>query len=203
MKQQQKHGMSKHPLYKVRKGMISRTSNKNDNRYNLYGSRGITVCEEWKNNPKSFFDWALSNGYKKGLSIDRIDNDGDYCPENCRWVTQKEQTRNTRRNNKFNVGNKKMCITDIAKNLGFKHQVAINNRIKRGWSIEKAITIPCGEENKNHWFLLNGEKVCLREVGRRTGFHVFNYYARIKRGKSEIKDIFKGVDFDRFKIERI
>lgn len=202
MKQkQQKHGFSKHPLYRVRCLMIERTSNPKNCHYNLYGGRGITVCDEWKNNPKSFFEWAIANGYKRGLSIDRIDNNGNYCPENCRWVTQKEQTRNTRRNNVLSYNGKTMCVSDWAKQLGFSHPVAINNRLKRGWSIEKALSVPCGEENKNHWFLLNGEKICLRELCRKTGFNCSNYYARIKMGKNKIKDIFKGIDFNKFKIE--
>lgn len=142
------HGMSNHPLYRVRKSIIERTTHKNNCHYSCYGGRGITICKEWLESPKSFFDWALKNGYKKGLSIDRINNDGNYCPENCRWVTQKEQTRNTRRNNNLTLNGKTMCISDWAKKLGFKHPIAINKRLKRGWSVEMALSIPCGNKNK-------------------------------------------------------
>ena len=145
---QEHHGMSNHPLYGVRKSMIGRTTNPKDHRYNLYGARGIKVCEEWKNSKSSFFNWALSNGYKKGLSLDRIDNNGDYCPENCRFVPQREQTRNTRRNNNLTLNGKTMCISDWAKHLGFSHPVAITKRLQRGWSLEKALTLKCGEKQK-------------------------------------------------------
>lgn len=202
-KKQEFHGMSNHPLYSVRKSMIQRVTKPSNCHYALYGGRGIKICEEWLKSPSSFFDWALKNGYKRGMSIDRIDNNGDYCPENCRWVTQKEQTRNTRRNNKITFNGETMCISDWAKKLGFSHQVAINKRIKMGWSVERALSVPCGKEVYHNLFLLNNKVVCLEEICKITGFRRFNYYARKQRGKKTIKELFDGVDFSKFKIEEI
>ena len=91
------HGLSKHPLYLILNSIIQRCYNKNDKSFKIYGGRGITVCEEWKNDFKAFYDWAMGNGYKKGLSIDRIDNDGNYEPSNCRWTTNIIQSRNQRK----------------------------------------------------------------------------------------------------------
>ena len=85
-------------LFNVYNSMKSRCYNKNRDNYERYGGRGIGVCEEWRNSAESFVRWALDNGYEKGLQLDRINNNEDYCPENCRWVTAKENCRNTRRN---------------------------------------------------------------------------------------------------------
>ena len=95
------HGYSVdyHNLFLVWETMRGRCQNPNREKYKHYGARGIKVCDEW-NLAKNFCSWALKNGYKQGLQIDRINNDGDYEPSNCRWVTAKENSRN-RRNTKF------------------------------------------------------------------------------------------------------
>ena len=87
------HGLSYHPLRSIRKSMIHRCYNENNPYYKNYGGRGIKVCEEWLNDLLAFFEWAIRNGWKKGLSIDRIDNDGDYTPENCQFITISENSR--------------------------------------------------------------------------------------------------------------
>ena len=93
-----KHGLEATRLYNIWLKLKDRVLNPKNKNYNDYGGRGITICEEWKNDPIAFYNWAISNGYEenKGLSIDRIDNDGNYCPENCRWTTKTIQGRNTR-----------------------------------------------------------------------------------------------------------
>jgi len=93
-------------LYRIYHGMLSRCSNEKDHHFPSYGGRGISVCEEWRNNFEIFEKWALSNGYSDQLSIDRIDNDGDYCPGNCRWATAKEQASNRRTSKKYRINEK-------------------------------------------------------------------------------------------------
>jgi len=88
------HGYTNHPLYVVWANMKQRCYNKNNTQYKDYGGRGIAVCEEWMS-AKAFIDWALPL-WKKGLELDRTDNDGNYCPENCRFVTSKENVHNQR-----------------------------------------------------------------------------------------------------------
>lgn len=81
-------------LYRIWQGIKTRCFYKRSNRYYRYGARGITICEEWKNNFLSFYSWAINNGYKNNLSIDRINNDGNYEPSNCRWATAIQQANN-------------------------------------------------------------------------------------------------------------
>ena len=103
IKRNKTHNMSSSRLYVIWGGMIKRCKNKNAHNYKIYGGRGIEVCDLWLRF-EPFMEWALSNGYENNLSIDRIDNNGNYCPENCRWVDKKTQNRN-RRNNRIIVFN--------------------------------------------------------------------------------------------------
>lgn len=92
-----KHGKSSHKLYRVWASMKGRCLDKGDSSYSNYGGRGISICHDWMNDFNIFYNWAISNGYRDGLSIDRINNDGNYEPSNCRWATAKTQCRNTRK----------------------------------------------------------------------------------------------------------
>lgn len=89
----EKHGMSHTRLYRCWSDMKNRCNNSNNRFYHRYGGRGIHVCAEW-NAFTSFMEWALSHGYADSLTLDRIDNDGNYCPDNCKWSTQHEQSLN-------------------------------------------------------------------------------------------------------------
>lgn len=106
------HKQSGTRLYKIWQGMKKRCYNPHDTRYDRYGGRGIIICDEWRENFQAFHDWAVQNGYDETLTIDRIDNDGNYCPENCRWSSNEEQARNRSSNIKITIGNATKTLTE-------------------------------------------------------------------------------------------
>lgn len=99
-------------LYSIWQNMKGRCYNEHDARYERYGGRGIEVCEEWRSDFMKFHDWAVSHGYRDDLTIDRIDNDKNYCPENCRWATNKEQCNNRSTNIRIKIGNATKTLTE-------------------------------------------------------------------------------------------
>jgi hypothetical protein len=121
--------------------MKARCSNQNDKFYYRYGGRGIKICDKWKEDYKAFRDWAYNNGYSDELSIDRIDNDGDYCPDNCRWATATEQAYNRKSNRYITAIGKTQTISEWSKESGLKI-TTIHARIAKGWSEESAVATP-------------------------------------------------------------
>jgi len=123
------HNFYGHSLYRVWADMKARCYNSKNKRYDDWGGRGIRVCDEWINNPEIFCRWALGNGWEKGLCIDRIDNDGDYSPKNCRFTTVKESVHNQRLLQKNN--NSGYRGVNYEKSCGkWKAQIRINGKKK-------------------------------------------------------------------------
>ena len=121
-------------------GMRKRCYSPKSNCYKNYGGRGIKVCDEWlgKDGQTNFREWALANGYRKGLTIDRIDNDGDYSPENCRWATIQTQTYNRSTNSRITIKGKTQTVTEWAKEIGISIG-AMQQRLRSGWSEERLL----------------------------------------------------------------
>ena len=154
---QKTHGLCSTKLYIIWGEIKKRTLNSKHKDYVNYGGRGITICEEWLD-VQNFYDWAMSNGYSDELSIDRIDNDGGYCPENCRWTTQTIQTRNRRVYKNNTSGYKGVCyhkksgkyIAKICINKNFKYLGSFPTAVEAGIAYNNYII-----ENNLEGYILN------------------------------------------------
>lgn len=139
-----RHGMSNTKLYYIWRQMRERCNSPTNKDYKNYGGRGITVYPFWNDDRLGylvFLSWALQNGYQEGLTIDRIDNDKGYSPDNCRWIRNEDQARNRRCNVRVSVnGIEYPSIAEASRAYGISPK-AVRNRIKHGWSIEDALTI--------------------------------------------------------------
>lgn len=126
------HNKSYTKLYKSYTCMKERCCYPHNNRYYKYGGRGIKICEEWLKDRTTFFNWALANGYKDGLTIDRIDVNGNYCPENCRWITKREQAKNKTTTRYLTYKGETKSLTEWAQKLHISPET-ITLRIKKNW----------------------------------------------------------------------
>ena len=119
-----KHNLSNSRIFHIWTGMKQRCYNKNSPKFHRYGGRGISVCDEWLHDFQAFYDWSMDHGYDDDLTIDRINNNGNYDPSNCRWATRKEQTRNR-------SITKKISIAEIAEIDGISYQEAYSKYVLR------------------------------------------------------------------------
>ena len=140
-KRQKTHGSSETRLYYIWLTMKHRCETvKNGKAKRNYLDRGITVCKEW-HDFAIFQKWALSNGYNDKYTIDRIDNNGNYCPENCRWADNYTQANNKRNNVWLTYNNKSQTIAQWAREIGMEYNT-LDERIRKGWSVERALSTP-------------------------------------------------------------
>ena len=132
-----KHGLSNHRLHRIWCTMRRRCYSPKMNEYENYGGRGIIVCDKWQgtNGFINFYNWAITNGYSPNLTIDRIDNDGNYCPENCRWSTQKEQQNNKSSNRIVQYQNRFYTVSQLATKLDIPYATLLW-RINNNWREE-------------------------------------------------------------------
>ena len=139
------HGLSQTRIYRIYRGVINRCNNPNVEIFEHYGGRGIKLCQEWSDF-EVFYKWAIEAGYKDNLTLERIDNDGDYKPDNCRWATMKEQGLNTRNSLLIEYKGNTQTLKEWSDQLGMKYLV-LYKRLQRGWSIEKTFTTPLMDTN--------------------------------------------------------
>lgn len=133
------HGKWHSRPYKIWHSMKQRCLNPNNAAYKYYGARRISICSEWITF-EGFYSWVLTSGYADHLTIDRIDVNGNYEPQNCRWATRGDQNRNTRRSKILVLSGTSMCQKDWAKKLGISN-TTLQKRLKK-WGLEKALTTP-------------------------------------------------------------
>lgn len=129
-------------LYGIYNGVKRRCFNKNEPRFKDYGGRGITMCEEWLNSDNGFdkfVGWALSNGYADDLTLERKDVDGDYCPENCEWITRIDQAKNKRDTLWVDYKGEHIRLLELCEREGVKYDTVHDRIYNRGWTVEKAI----------------------------------------------------------------
>lgn len=144
------HGGVGKPEYQVWSAMVQRCTTPGHKAYPHYGGRGIKVCARWRHSFQNFYD-DMGPRPGKGYSLDRIDNDGDYEPSNCRWATQRQQMNNCRINHRLTFNGQTMTINQWAAKTGINN-TTIHQRLKHGWSIERTLTEPVahGKRWKNH-----------------------------------------------------
>ena len=139
------HGRSKTKTYYSWDNMISRCTNPKNKYYHCYGGRGIIVCKRWL----EFENFLEDMGeVPEEYQIDRIDNDGNYCKSNCRWVTRTEQNRNRRDNHLITYKGKTQCIAEWSEETGIPYSTLSSRILQYGWSFEKALTTPVGKYKK-------------------------------------------------------
>jgi len=134
-------------LYRIWRNMKSRCFNPKTPKYKNHGGRGITICPEWMDY-KPFHNWAIANGYQDDLTIERIDNDGDYCPENCKWATYKEQSLNSRQNHIISYKGKSKTLKEWADSMKIKYSTLRARLIQYGWPIDLALVTPISRQNR-------------------------------------------------------
>lgn len=135
------HGKTETRLRRIWNSMKQRCYNNNIPQYKDWGGRGIAVCDEWRDDFQAFYDWSMANGYDDNLSIDRIDNDGNYEPNNCQWATRKQQARNKRNNVYITYKGVSKTANEWAEYLGVNPN-SFKNRISRKWDIDKIFNQP-------------------------------------------------------------
>jgi hypothetical protein len=136
------HGFRNTRIYHTWRSMKDRCYNPNTESFKNYGNRGITVCDEWRNDFLAFYTWSMSHGYSDDLTIDRIDVNGNYEPSNCRWVNQFVQANNKRNTRYLVYRGERKSLAEWSRSTGFSRGLIADRVFRHGWSVEQALTLP-------------------------------------------------------------
>lgn len=179
------HGQCRTRLYNIWCNMKARCFNPKEHAYNRYGGRGITICNEWKSDFMNFYNWAMDNGYNDNLSIDRIDNNGNYEPSNCRWANDKTQANNRRSSHLITYQNETHTLAEWA-DLYNINRGTFQSRLKLGWSIEKILNTPADnyKNRENNLIFYEGEYKTKSEWLKILNIHPSTFYRHLKAYKA-------------------
>ena len=178
------HGKSKTRIYKIWDGMKYRCYKEGSQSWKHYGARGIKVCEEWLDKDNgfiNFYNWSINNGYKEDLTIDRINVNGNYEPDNCRWITLKEQAVNKTDNRYIEYQGEVKALAEWADILGIK-PITLGKRLDFGWSVEDALTKPVKSKEMNKLIYINGVGKTYKEWSKESGIKVDTLRSRYYKG---------------------
>lgn len=167
-------------LYKIYHGIKQRCKNSKSANYKHYGGRGICICEEWDNDFTMFCLWAICNGYNDNLTIDRIDVNGNYEPNNCKWSTKREQANNRNSNTMYEYNGEIHSLSDWALLMGIEHNT-IYGRWQKGWRGEELFQPPKKPNNRkdNRMITFNGKTQCMADWSRELGIKQATLSSRI------------------------
>jgi len=169
------HGMSGTPVYAVWQAMLQRCENPKAQSYENYGGRGISVCEKW-HTFEGF--WIDMKNPPRGYSLDRIDNDGNYCKENCRWALTKQQANNKRKNRRIEFNGETRTLAEWAEKTGLGWSTLRTRLDNYGWTVKKTLTTPA---TLAAIYKFKGRKKTLREWSEETGINYETLSARVRK----------------------
>lgn len=174
------HGQSNTRLYQTWQNMRERCYSTKNKVYDYYGGRGIGVCDDWRYNFSSFYEWAMQNGYNDKLTIDRIDVNKGYSPDNCQWVTMKQQCRNKRNNLYLDYNGESISMAELAERTGMNYST-LQDRIRRGFNLEKSLS---KTNYARKLITFKGKTMCISDWAKEVGVNSSTLSTRLKRGWS-------------------
>lgn len=182
------HGLSGKRIYVLYLGLKGRCYNPTNSSYKWYGEKGVRMCDEWKNDPEAFAKWSYESGYDENLprgvqTIDRIDPNGDYCPENCRWITIQEQQRNKTNLKLYEYNGEKHLLCEWAEILGIDFDFLRSRVCDYNYSLQEAICSPKNEKLKRNLIKLThrGKTMTVSQWSKELGISESTIRNRIKK----------------------
>ena len=188
-------------LYRIYKSMKQRCYNPRTPNYQIYGKRGIRICNEWLNDYDAFCKWSLAHGYDDSLSIDRIDTNGNYCPENCRWADSFTQMRNTTRNKYLTINGEIKTVSEWCEIYDI-NQHTYYGRLREGWDPIEALRVP-SKGKRNLDFEYNGVTKSIPQWAKEYGMGATTLKYRLFSGWPVEKALNEPVDTNHTKQRRI